>query len=37
MGKMIIFVYSHLIQAVVEFYVDSSDAFEFLAEFCFEK
>jgi ATP-dependent 26S proteasome regulatory subunit len=25
MRKMIIFLYSHLIQAIVEFYVDSSD------------
>jgi len=29
--------FSHLIQAIVEFYVDSSGAFEFLADFCFEK
>ncbi len=34
---MIIFFYSYLIQAIVEFSVDSSDAFEFFTDFCFEK
>jgi hypothetical protein len=37
MRKMIIFFFSHLIQAIVEFYVDSSGAIELLADFYFEK